>query len=104
MWSCTLTGGGRSVVLHPLVPGSALYSNLMGMIFAQDDLCWHAVITRRLYDFSYWKSMSHKMPHHSALLAPPAFHHSPITLKMAPVCFPITLVMVKPATVRAAVV
>lgn len=42
--------------------------------------------------------MSHKMPHHSVLLAPPAFRHSPITLKMAPVCFPITLLMVKTAS------
>lgn len=42
--------------------------------------------------------MSHKMPHHSVLLAPPAFRHSPITLKMAAICFPITLFKVKTAS------
>lgn len=42
-------------------PTPAFHSNLMIMIFAQDDLCLHSVITPpAFYDLSYWKSMGHK--------------------------------------------
>lgn len=42
-------------------PAPAFHSNLMIMIFAQDDLCLHSVITPpAFYDLSYWKSMGHK--------------------------------------------
>lgn len=42
-------------------PTTAFHSNLMIMIFAQDDLCLHSVITPpAFYDLSYWKSMGHK--------------------------------------------
>lgn len=50
-------------LLHPRVldPAPAFHSNLMIMIFAQDDLCLHSVITHpAFYDLSYWKSMGHK--------------------------------------------
>ena len=42
-------------------PSAAFHSNLMIMIFAQDDLCLHSVITPpAFYDLGYWKSMGHK--------------------------------------------
>lgn len=42
-------------------PAPAFHSNLMIMIFAQDDLCLHSVITPpAFYDLGYWKSMGHK--------------------------------------------
>lgn len=44
-----------------LDPHRAFHSNLMIMIFAQDDLCLHSVITPpAFYDLTYWKSMGHK--------------------------------------------
>lgn len=46
---------------HCVQPAPAFHSNLMIMIFAQDDLCVHSVITPPgLYDLAYWKSMGHK--------------------------------------------
>lgn len=41
----------------------AFHSNLIIMIFAQDALCLHSVITYFLYDLYYWKSMSIRAPH-----------------------------------------
>lgn len=56
-WS--FSSGSPSPTCAPPTP--ALHSNLMIMIFAQDDLCLHSVITPpAFYDLSYWKSMGHK--------------------------------------------
>lgn len=55
----SVSSGSPSPTCAPPTP--ALHSNLMIMIFAQDDLCLHSVITPpAFYDLSYWKSMGHK--------------------------------------------
>lgn len=64
-------------------PAPAFHSNLMIMIFAQDDLCLHSVITPQLSMISaIGNRWAIRGPHQSLLLSQLAFRYSAIRFNM----------------------